>query len=68
MALLDLPRFLYKWILGLIMKKPAKFIAMRYYDVKNALDERKERKTQKKKDRKKRVRTKRSSGKTRRRT
>jgi hypothetical protein len=64
MALIDLPRWLYKWILGLFMNKPAKFIAMRYYDVKNLFEKRKEKKAEAKKSRKERVRTKRSSGKT----
>lgn len=67
MSLFDLPRWFYKWMLGLIMSKPAQFFAMRYYDAKNFFEERKENKKKTKKERKARVRTKRSSGKTRRR-
>jgi len=67
MSVLDLPRWFYRWMLRMILNKPAAFFAMRYYDAKNFFEERKENKKAAKKERKARVRAIRSSGKTRRR-
>jgi len=68
MSLFDLPKWFWKFVVGLLFNKPAQFLVMRYYDVRYFFDKRKEAKQKKiEEDRKARIRELRSSGKTRRR-